>query len=108
MPGKQREVEYNTELGGCVTRLLWMAGGPVVLAFCALSIIEAPGLSIFDLALWLTIAAMIGARYVDVARFRGMTAHAEPASLQHVARYAGALITLGLAIWGVAHVVEVD
>jgi len=102
------DTEYNHTLGALVVRLSWMAVGPLVALFAVLSIVEASSLSKFDLLLWGALFSMVGARYLDVARFNGMTANSEPATMRHVARYASALLAIGLAVWGAAHAVEIE
>jgi hypothetical protein len=69
---------------------------------CSFGIAQATAVSYYDVLLWLVVLAMIGARYLDVARFGGMTVNAEAASMGHVKRYAGMLVVLALALWGAA------
>jgi hypothetical protein len=79
-----------------------MGFGNIALLMAALSIYKSAGWSIADLAFWLTAGLLVGARYIDIARYHGTTAHGEPATTAHFKRYALTLLVACGAIWAVA------
>ena len=79
-----------------------MGVGNIVLVMAALAISKSAGWSLADLAFWLTVGLLIGARYIDLVRFRGTTIHDEPATQAHFKRYALVLLVGGAAVWVVA------
>ncbi len=93
--------EYQNP-AGCLPRLFWMGVGNIALVMAALAISKSAGWSIWDLAFWLTVGLLIGARYIDLVRFRGTTIHGEPATTAHVKRYALILVVVGTVVWAVA------
>lgn len=87
---------------GCIPRLVWMGFGNIALVLAVLSIDEHAGWSIADLAFWLLIGLLIGARYIDIARFQGTRIHGEPATTAHFKRYLMFLLLAGAALFAVA------
>jgi hypothetical protein len=79
-----------------------MGVGNIALVIAALAISNSAGRSLADLAFWLTVGLLIGARYIDLVRFRGTTIHGEPATKAHFKRYAFVLLVVGAAVWVVA------
>jgi hypothetical protein len=91
---------------GClpaVVRLFWLIAGNAALLFLALSIAQRRALSVLDFVYWATVAAMILARYYDIAHLDGETKDGEPATLRHWRRYIIVLIAISGALWGLAH-----
>ena len=88
---------------GCLLRLFWIAIGNILLVVLTSRIYIAGGFSLLDLAYWMSVAAMIGARYFDVHRFHGATASGEPATPVHLRRYAFGLGAGALVVWAVVH-----
>ncbi len=94
---------------GCLLRVFWMFLGFILLYFVGYFIASRPvaagplSLSILDAIYWVLIAAMAGARYLDVHRFRGKTATGEPATAKHATRYALLLAAVAGATWVLAH-----
>lgn len=84
---------------GCLARLVWMLAGNLALVVVAFLIYESAGWSIADLAYWLIIALMIGARYIDIARFEGTTINDEPATMAHFKRYLLIVLLAGAAVF---------
>jgi hypothetical protein len=81
-----------------------MAFGNIALVMAAFSIYESAGRSIADLAFWLIVAMLIGARYIDIVRFKGTTIHGEPATTTHFKRYVLMLLVSAAAVWAMARV----
>lgn len=87
---------------GCLPRLFWMAFGNIALVMAALSIYTSAGWSTADLALWLIVGLLIGARYIDIVRYKGTTIHGEPATMAHFMRYVLIILMVGAGVWAVA------
>jgi hypothetical protein len=79
-----------------------MGVGNIALVMAALAIFKGASWSIADLAFWLTVGLLIGARYIDLVRFRGTTIHGEPATTAHFKRYALILLVVSAVVWAVA------
>jgi hypothetical protein len=88
---------------GCLLRLFWMAIGNLALFMIAILIIQRRSFSAFDMAYWLIVVALIVVRYVDITRFDGRTASAEPATLRHFRRYALGLLVSAGSVWTGVH-----
>jgi hypothetical protein len=84
---------------GCLLRLFWILFGHLLLVALAGWIARRQGFSAFDLAYWVTVAALVAARYTDITRFNGTTAEGEPATLDHFRRYAAYTVLIGAVIW---------
>ena len=86
-------------------RLIWMFVGNASLALLAVLIVQAGSFSAIDVVFWAVAVGMVGARYIDVTRFGGLTAEGEPASLRHWRRYAGYLLAASAGVYVLAHLV---
>ena len=84
---------------GCLVRLLWIALGPILLLFLATRIYTSRSFSLLDLAYWATVAAILGARHLDIHRFHGATTSGEPATPEHLRRYTYGVAGVALVIW---------
>lgn len=94
--------EYESPQG-CLLRLLWMGLGNVALVLTALWIYRSAGWSIADILFAVIVLVLIGARYVDIVRYRGSTADGnEPATMAHWKRYALTVAAVAAALWVVA------
>ncbi len=87
---------------GCLVRLVWMLIGNLVLVVLVFVIYESAGWTIADLAYWLVIGLMIGARHIDIVRFAGTTINDEPATKAHFRRYSLLVLLIGAAVFAVA------
>jgi hypothetical protein len=87
---------------GCLPRLFWLGLGNIALVIATLAIYNGTGWSIADLVFWLTVGLLVGARYIDIVRYRGTTVHGDPATMTHLKRYALILLVAGAAVWVVA------
>jgi hypothetical protein len=76
--------------------------GVVALGTSALTLFRADHsvLSVPSVMLWLVAATMIGARWLDISRFNGLTAEGQPASPRHLRRYAVGVGAAAAALWG--------
>ena len=93
--------EYQNPLG-CFPKIFWMMMGPLGLVLAALSVFRSAGWTIADAVAWLLIGLLIGARYIDVVRFKGQTINDQPATMAHFRRYALLVLSAGTALWAVA------
>lgn len=93
--------EYDNP-AGCLPRLFWMAFGNIGLVLAALSVNRSSGWSIADLTFWLLVTLLVGARYIDIVRFKGTTIHGDPATTGHLKRYVLLLLVVSAAVWAVA------
>jgi len=90
---------------GCLVHLFWMGAGNAILILCLIYIIHnhVRGLAIVDLGYWLTVMAMVAARYVDIRSYHGDTATGEPSTLSHGRKYAVRLVIGALFVWIIIH-----
>jgi hypothetical protein len=93
--------EYQS-MAGCFPRVFWMGFGNIALVMAALSIYKSAGSSIADLAFWLIVGLLVGARYIDIVRYKGMTVNGDPATSAHFKRYALMLLVVSAAVWAAA------
>jgi hypothetical protein len=94
------ELHYESPVG-CLLRCLWMGAGNLVMLLIAVGIASVPNWSFTwrDAAYWATVLGMIGARYLDVSRFGGLTIHTAPATMANVRRHGAGLFAISLSIW---------
>jgi len=92
-------------IAGLLARIFWMLIGNMVLAISMIIIIQHKG-SMFhaaDLVFWITIAAIILVRYLDIKFWGGLTAAGGPATIANWNRYAAALLIGSAVVWVVLH-----
>jgi len=91
--------------GGCLLRVLWMPVGHVAILVAAMAILRSREwfLSWADGFFWAAVAGTLAVRYVDIARFGGMTAAGKPATKATWRRYALILLGGAAALWAAAH-----
>ena len=90
---------------GLLARIFWMLIGNMVLAISMIIIIQHKG-SMFhaaDLVFWITIAAIILVRYLDIKFWGGLTAAGGPATIANWNKYAAALLIGSAVVWVVLH-----
>ena len=82
-----------------------MGAGNAILLLCLIYIIHnhVRGLVLVDLGYWLTVVAMVAARWVDIRTYHGDTATGEPATLSHWRQYAVRLASGALVVWIIIH-----
>jgi len=99
--------ESATSLRAFFGRLSWMLVGPLTLAVCALVITQRRDgwLTPLNLFYFVILGGMLLGRWAEFRYGQPMTATGEPASIDHLRRYAIGVGMLGLAIWVVANVV---
>jgi len=87
---------------GCLPKIFWMMMGPLGLLLAALSVFMSAGWTVADAVVWLLIGLLIGARYIDIVRFRGQTINDQPATMTHFKRYVLLVLVAGAAVWALA------
>jgi hypothetical protein len=92
---------------GCLVRLTWVLLGNAIIALCFVGILrQRDGFPSVSHAFLLgTVVVVIGLRYVDIRWLGGQTATGDPATMAHWRTYALSIGLVGLAAWGLAHVV---
>jgi len=102
---KGQELPPQDSVTGCLLRLSWMLFGSIAIVCAAvyIGLNTATLFSLADLVFWAVVAALVAIRYWDVARFHGLTAMGEPATMAHWRRYVAMLVGGSLAVWGLAH-----
>ena len=100
----QPPVPQNSS-AGCLIRFFWMCMGNIILFFCVTYIFHnrVRGLTLVDLAYWLTVVAMVAVRWVDVRSYHGDTVTGEPAILSHWRQYTVRLVVGALVVWIIIH-----
>jgi len=88
-------------IAGCLARFVWMLGGFAAVVITALTILFRPPwtLGARDAIFWIVVLAMVAARWVDVARYRGTTTDGRPATPRHVAIYAAIVLLASATLW---------
>jgi hypothetical protein len=86
-------------------RLVWIMVGPITLFLLAISIVDRRGgwLSLTSLAYFPVLGGTVLGRWLEFRVGHPMTATGEPATTEHLRRYALAATALALAGWVVAH-----
>jgi hypothetical protein len=95
-------LDYSSPTG-CLLRLFWILFGPLTLTAFAGLMFERAAFSLWDLAFWTTVAALLCARYLDITHFAGRTAEGTPATLIHLQRFALYLILGASVAWIIVH-----
>ncbi len=96
-----------TSFPAFVGRVFWMMVGPFALATLAMSIARrADGwFRPSDLLYFVVLAGMLIGRWTEFRYSLPMTASGEPATAEHLRRYALGLGLLGLGVWVVANLI---
>lgn len=89
-------------------RLFGMFFGNVVLLFSIIYIVEHK-IRLFhtaDIIFWITVAALIIVRYLDINFLNGLTATGLPASKAHWTKYVTLLLVCSTVVWVLSHIVS--
>jgi len=93
---------------GIIMRLFWMVFGNAVLFISIMFIFQHEG-GVFhaaDVVFWITVAALVIVRYLDIKVLGGLTVTGVPASTAHWTKYVAILLISSTAVWGFAHAVN--
>ncbi len=94
--------------GGClsiIVRLSWVFGGIIVLIYCAVFIAREKHPGTTDLIFWLTLAAIVLLRFVDIRFLQGETLDNKPATITHWRRYALKISAAAAVLYAVAKLI---
>jgi hypothetical protein len=99
--GGSSSVDTDQPPMGDVLRLFWLVAGNAGLAILAALISKQTPwtFSVLDGSFWGLVAALLVARYLDIARFGGLTVNNEPANRGHWVRYAIKLVIISALLW---------
>jgi len=98
----------HTEAPGCLTvfiPFIWRVFGNLGLFFAAAFIAQRQGGVAIDVVFWLIAVGLVIARYVDIAKFHGLTMDYEPATMKHWLRYTMILVPIAAMLWVGAHLI---
>jgi uncharacterized membrane-anchored protein len=93
---------------GIIVRLLWMLVGNAILFISIVFIFQHKG-GLFhtaDVVFWITVAALVFVRYLDIKLCGGLTVRGMPASMAHWIKYVAILLISSAAVWGISHAVN--
>ena len=101
-------VEKYDSILGLFAKVFWTLLGNAILFFTAIAIFLHKGemLHTADIVFWVTVAALIIARYLDIKFFNGLTVTGLPTSMTHWRKYAIILLTCSTTIWIFAHIIN--
>jgi hypothetical protein len=93
---------------GITLRLFWMFFGNAVLFISSIFIFEheSATLHIVDAVFWITVAALILVRYLDIKFLGGLTATGIPATIANWRKYVALLLICSTAVWVISHAVN--
>lgn len=110
--GEEKKLEVveaqgaETPLGGCLVRLIWSFGcGILLLLLVPIVVNDSERLSPLSVGFWILACLIIGARYLEMARYRGAMNADEPGTWRDVHRFAAGLVVIAGAAWSIAHAV---
>jgi len=100
--------EKYDSLFGLILRVFWMLFGNAILCVSAVYILHLKGVFFHtaDVVFWVTAAALVLARYLDIKFYTSLTATGEPASMTHWRKYAVVLLICSTVIWVLAHIIN--
>jgi len=90
-----------------VARLFWMMFGPMAM-FVAIYLISSNGggwLTVADIVFLTLLGGLLLARWVEFRGGNALTSTGEPATGEHIRRYALGAVILGLLVWIVANII---
>lgn len=101
------ENPQSNPAGSCLTRLLWMMVGPMLLLVLTINIINSGSgwLTAADIAFFIVLSGMLLARWFDFRAGDPRTISGDPATPRHLRRYLPLTLTIGLAVWATANAI---
>ena len=93
-------------IGALLLRLYWMFLGNIILLVSFVSLLHAHGrFGWADAIYWVSVPALVAARYVDIVKLKGLTATGEVANIKHWRKYALGMVLGGVLAWLAAHAI---
>ncbi len=97
-------IQHIASLTARLVRLGWkVVQGLLLLVAAEIAVSREGFFTEADIAFGLTVATLLGLRYLDISRFHGQTVTGEPATLGHWRDYAAVAILFSLGLWLLAH-----
>jgi len=103
-----KRCDKQGSLLGILARFIWMFLGNFILFILIMCIFEHKN-GLFhtaDVVFWITVAALVIVRYLDINLLDGLTATGYPASMAHWRRYIIWLLVCSTALWLISHIVN--
>lgn len=101
-------VEKYDSIFSLLVRVFWVLLGNAILLISAIFIIQDENWKFHasDVVFWVTVAALLLARYLDIKFYGDSTSEGRPASMSHWRKYAAVLLIISTAVWVLAHVIN--
>lgn len=98
-------MQGTSRSGSVLLRLFWALVGHAIIymSLAGIAVHKAEFPAPLDAAVWITVAAMLVARRLDIVRYGGQTLYGEPATLGHFRRFALLLVTVTAAASVMVH-----
>lgn len=106
-PNDQPTSKQSSALG-ILARFFWMFIGNFILFISIICIFEYK-IQLFhtmDAVFWITVAALVIVRYLDINLLDGLTATGLPASMANWIKYVTLLLVCSTAVWTVSHAIN--
>jgi hypothetical protein len=99
--------KYDNPLS-LLARLFWMLVGNAILFFTTIFTFINQGkmFNAADVVFWITVAALVLTRYIDVKFLGGMTVTDKPASMANWRKYTMFLLICSTAVWALSHAIN--
>lgn len=97
----------GTTPGVAFARIIWMMIGPLVLAMLGFNIISngAGWFTVTDVAYFIVLAVVLGARWLEFRSGQGQTAEGEPLTEAGLRRYLLLTALVGIGVWAGANLI---
>lgn len=91
-----------------MVRTFWILFGNVILLVSAAFIFQRKDWMFHtaDIIFWVTVAALVLARYLDIKLYKGLTATGQPATMRHWRKYTVILLVCLTAVWAALHAIN--
>ena len=99
--------KYDSMLG-LLARLYWMLVGNATLFILTILIVMNKGkmFNAADVVFWITVAALVLTRYLDIKLLYSFTSTGQPASMAHWSKYTIFLLIFSTAVWVLSHAIN--
>jgi hypothetical protein len=106
---KNQPVDKHDSIFSLFLRVFWMLVGNTILVILTIFILRGEKWTFHavDVVFWVTVLALILARYLDIKFYCGLTSTGEPASMVNWRKYAIVFVMCSAVIWVLAHTITV-
>ena len=108
VPQLPNESKNETNYLALLVRFFWVIFGVAALAMTALYLTQHTDtmFSLADIVYWCIVGLMVGARYVDIVKYHGMTSEGDrPATVDDWGQYLRSLLLVSGLVWIGTHIV---